>query len=127
MRIGSLSLLALLVLVGVIALSGCGGGDGGGNGNGGTVTGEVYGAVGGSFVPLGGQVVAIGSHTATSQTGTGRFTITGVPAGDFTIEVRADPGFGEVLNPERLEGTVVAGGAEDVGRILLGERPPEPA
>ena len=119
-------IIALAAALAVSTLCGCGG-DGGGGGGGGTVTGEVYGSLGGSFVPLGGQGVAIGSRTAVSQPTTGRFTITGVPAGPFTIVVTPQQGFGEVLNEDVLDGTALSGQPVDVGRILLGQRPPDPA
>lgn len=126
------SICLVLALTTVLALSvvyGCGGGDGDGNGNGqagGTVTGEIYGSLGGDFVPLGGQQAAIGSRTATSQAGTGRFTITGVPAGAFAVVVTPQAGYGVVLNPGILNGTVAVGQTVDIGRVLLGSRPPDP-
>jgi hypothetical protein len=126
MRIGTLSILALVAIVCLALLPGCGGGGNGSSKTTGTVTGEVYGAVGGAFVPLGGQTVTIGARTATTQTGTGRFVISGVTPGAFVAQVHADAGYGNVLNPERLQGTVTAGGSRDIGRILLGESPPDP-
>jgi len=127
MKLGTWLLLAvtLMCLVGLVS---CGGGEGG-NGNGGietAVTGEIYGRSGGTFVPLGGQGVAIGNRTATSQANTGRFTITGIPAGPFVVVVTPLPGFGEVLNPEVLAGVAVNGQTVDIGRVLLGQRPPDP-
>jgi hypothetical protein len=121
--------LATVAALGLsMAVAGCGGGDGGGNGGvrgGGTVTGEIYAASGGTFVAIGGQTLSIGNRTATSQPGTGRFTISGVPAGAFTVVVTPS-GFGSVLNPDILEGVAVADQTVDIGRILLGQRPPEP-
>lgn len=128
MRIGTWFLLALTI-VGLVMVVGCGGGDGGNGGpapQGGTVTGEVYGRSGGSFVPLGGQRVSIGNRTTTTQPGTGRFVITGVPAGPFVVTVTPQPGFGEVLNPNILRGNVTVGQTVDIGRVLLGQRPPDP-
>ena len=127
MKIGT-GLLLVVTLVALAALVGCGD-----NANvvppgptGGTVTGEVYGRSGGTFVALGGQTAAIGNRSATSQPGTGRFSITGVPAGAFTVVVTPQPGYGEVLNPEILKGTVAVGQTADIGRVLLGQRPPDP-
>jgi hypothetical protein len=130
MKIGTALLLAVVVLC-VVGLAGCGGGDGGGNPpgpTGGTVTGEVYARSGGDFVPLGGQRVSIRGRniTTTSDAVTGRFALTGVPQGPFVVDVTPTPGFGEVLNPEILDGTVAEGQTVDVGRVLLGERPPAP-
>jgi len=128
MRIGT-GLVWGIILVCVIGLVGCGGGDGNGGNNGptgGTVTGEVYGRSGGTFVPLGGQTVSIGNRTTTSDGTTGRFTLTGVPPGNFTVVVTPQAGYGEVLNPEILDGTVAEGQTVDIGRVLLGERPPDP-
>jgi hypothetical protein len=76
-------------------------------------------------VPLGGQTLSIGNRTATSQPGTGRFTITGVPAGAFTVAVTPS-GFGDVLNPAVLSGVVGTNQTVDIGRILLGQQPPDP-
>jgi predicted small lipoprotein YifL len=128
MRIGT-SLMAVALLVSLAVLVGCGG-DGANNvppANTTTVTGEVYGSNGGPFVPLGGQQVAIGNRTDTSDAGTGRFAITGIPAGNFTVVVTPLPGFGEVLNPDILTGTVAADQSVDIGRVLLGSFPPDPA
>ncbi len=121
----------VLVAVSVLMLDGvwgCGGSNGANNqqGNAGTVTGEIFAAVGGAFVALGGQTVAIGTSTATSQAGTGRFTITGVAPGAFAVVVTPQPGFGTVLNPAILAGNVAAGQTVDIGRVLLGQRPPDP-
>ncbi len=128
MRIGTLSLLAVAALISLALVAGCGGDNNHPQppGDTGTVTGELYGAVGGQFSPLGNQTVAINGHSAQTQADTGRFTITDVSPGNFVIAVNADPAFGEVLNPQRLHGTVGAGGSQDVGRILLGLRPPPP-
>ncbi len=127
MRIGTLFIVALVATVCLGFAGGCGGGGAGNNVNTGTVTGEIYGAAGGAFIPLGGQTVTIGSRVAATQAGTGRFVLTGISPGAFTVEVHADAGYGEVLNPENLQGTVVGGGSKDIGRILLGEAPPNPA
>ncbi len=103
-----LVLVAILVAC-LVLLIGCGGsGNGGDRGNAGIVTGEIYAAVGGSFTPLGGQTAAVGASSAQSVAGTGRFTITGVSPGAFTVAVTPQPGFGEVLNPDILDGTVSA-------------------
>jgi hypothetical protein len=131
MRTSIRLVLALTMVLALSVVVGCGGGDGNGNGNGNgqggsTVTGEIYGSLGGDFVPLGGQQAAIGNRTATSQAGTGRFTITGVPAGGFTVVVTPQAGYGVVLNPGILNGTVAAGQTVDIGRVLLGSRPPDP-
>jgi hypothetical protein len=129
MKIGT-GLLLVVTLVCLAVLAGCG--DSANNvippgPTGGTVTGEVYGRSGGSFVALGGQTVAIGSRTTTSQPGTGRFAINNVPIGAFTVVVSPQAGYGEVLNPEILKGTVGAiGQTVDIGRVLLGQRPPDP-
>ena len=77
------------------------------------MTGEIYGSVGGGFVALGGQQASIGGQTATSQPGTGRFTITGVTPGAFTVVITPQPGYG-------------VGQTGDIGRVLLGARPPDP-
>jgi len=128
MRIVTLSIMALVALVALALLPGCGDNNGNNNqGTTGTVTGEVYGAVGGAFVPLGGQQVTIGSHTTMTLAGTGRFVITGVTPGPFDVQVTADPGYGKVLNEDKLHSTVTAGGSRDIGRILLGDKPPDPA
>jgi hypothetical protein len=128
MRSGTLSIVVVLALFSFALVAGCGGGDNGHQppGNTGTVSGELYGAIGGQFLPLGNQTMKIGSRTAQTQVGTGGFAITEAPAGDFTIEVQADPEFGQVLNPEKLSGHLAAGGSVDVGRILLGQKPPPP-
>jgi len=121
-----LVLMAVSVLI-LVCVWGCGGGNGGNQqGNAGTVTGEIFAAVGGSFVALGGQTVAVGASTAVSQAGTGRFTITGVDPGAFAVVVTPQPGFGTVLNPAILAGNVAAGQTADIGRVLLGQRPPDP-
>ena len=127
MKLGTSLLLAVAVTC-VVALSGCGG-NGGGNqqpANTGTVTGEIYGRQGGQFVPLGGQLASIGNRTATSQPGTGRFAITQVPAGAFTVVITPQAGYGEVLNDDILDGVVGVNQTVDIGRVLLGERPPDP-
>jgi len=128
MKIGtSLLLVVTLVCLGVLVGCGDGGNNVGPGPTGATVTGEIYGRSGGTFVPLGGQTAAIGNRTAVSQPGTGRFTITGVPVGNFTVVVTPQPGYGEVLNPGILSGTVAAvGQTVDIGRVLLGSRPPDP-
>jgi hypothetical protein len=127
MKIG-MGLACGVILVALVGLAGCGGN---GNNNppgptGGTVTGEIYGRLGGTFVPLGGQTVSVGARTTASDAATGRFTLTGVTPGPFTVVVTPEPGFGEVLNPEILGGTVAEGATRDIGRVLLGERPPDP-
>jgi len=127
MKLGTWLLLAV-TLVCLVGFLGCGGGEGG-NGNGGNetaVTGEIYGRSGGTFVPLGGQGVAIGNDDATSEPNTGRFEITGVSPGPFVVAVTPLPGFGEVLNPEVLDGVAINGQTVDIGRVLLGQRPPDP-
>lgn len=129
MRSSICLVLALAMVLTLSVVCGCGGDGNGGNGNGtggGTVTGEIYGSLGGGFVPLGGQGAAIGNRTATSQAGTGRFTINGVPAGAFTVVITPQPGYGVVLNPGILGGTVADGQTVDIGRVLLGSRPPDP-
>jgi hypothetical protein len=129
MRIGTWLLVAVAVVC-LTVLAGCGGGDNNGGGKppavGGTVTGEIYARSGGTFVALGGQTASIGTRTATSQPGTGRFTITNVPAGAFTVVITPQPGFGEVLNSDILDGTVAVGQTVDIGRVLLGQKPPNP-
>jgi hypothetical protein len=90
----------------------------------GTVKGALRGTSGGSFVPLGGRSVSIGNRTADTKAGTGAFTIAGVPPGAYTIKVRAAPGDGSVLNPDRLRGTVAPGQTVNVGWILMGPPPP---
>jgi len=129
MRTGTLPILAFVAMVCLALLVGCGDNNGNNNQNAttGMVTGEVYGAVGGAFVPLGGQQVSIGGRTTMTLAGTGRFVITQVPPGPFVVQVTADPGYGVVLNPEKLQGTVTAGGSRDIGRLLLGQKPPDPA
>jgi len=116
------------VIVCLAALAGCG--DSGNNVNpgptGGTVTGEIYGRLGGTFVPLGGQTVSVGNRTDTSDGTTGRFAITGVPPGDFAVVVTPQAGYGDVLNPDILDGRVNEGQTVDIGRVLLGEKPPDP-
>ncbi|MGQ9729631.1 MAG: hypothetical protein ACUVX8_00015 [Candidatus Zipacnadales bacterium] len=128
MRIGSWMFLAAVAVMAMF-LNGCGGGDGGPAPppTGGTVTGEIYGRAGGTFVPLGGQQVSIGNRTDISDPNTGEFRITGVPAGAFTVVVTPQAGYGEVLNPEILSGTVRDGQTVNIGRVLLGARPPDPA
>lgn len=128
MRSGICLVVALAIALSLPVVLGCGGDDNGGNGGGGgaTVTGEIYGSVGGGFVALGGQQASIGGQTATSQPGTGRFTITGVTPGAFTVVITPQPGYGVVLNPGILTGQVAAGQTWDIGRVLLGARPPDP-
>ena len=128
MRSGIWLVLAFASVLSLSVVCGCGGGDNGGgqDGGGGTVTGEIYGSLGGGFVPLGGQQAAIGARTAVSQAGTGRFSITGVPSGPFTVVITPQPGYGVVLNPGILSGQATAGQTVDIGRVLLGSRPPDP-
>ncbi len=128
MRSSICLVLTVAVVLALPVVCGCGGGDDNRPQptTGGTVTGEIYGSLGGSFVPLGGQQAAIGTRTALSQAGTGRFTITGVPAGGFTVVITPQPGYGVVLNPSILNGTVAASQTVDIGRVLLGSRPPDP-
>jgi hypothetical protein len=128
MRVWTRFVVAALAILCLAVLCGCGG-DGGqrNGGGGGTVTGEIYGAVGGAFVPLGGQQASVGTQVATSQPGTGRFTITNVTPGAFVVVITPQPGYGQVLNPNILNGTVAAGQTVDIGRVLLGQLPPNPA
>ncbi len=128
MRNGILSIMVVLALIGLAFAAGCGGGNDNGppSGNTGTVSGQLYAAIGGQFLPLGNQTMKIGSRSTQTQVDTGGFVITEVPSGAFTIEVLADPAYGDVLNPEKLTGHLVAGGSVDVGRILLGQSPPKP-
>jgi len=127
MKIGTRLVWGLAVVC-LIGLVGCGG-DGANNvpgPTGGTVTGEIYGRLGGTFVPLGGQTASIGARTDQSDAVTGRFAITGVTPGAFAVVVTPQAGFGEVLNPGILDGRVNEGQTVDIGRVLLGERPPDP-
>jgi hypothetical protein len=124
------ALIWTVVVVCLIGLVGCGGGGNDNNqpaNNGGTVTGEVYGRSGGTFVPLGGQTVSIGNRSTTSDATTGAFVLTGIPVGDFTVVVTPEEGYGDVLNPDILEGKITREGQTvDIGRVLLGEKPPDP-
>ena len=127
MRIGICILLAAAIVC-LVVLAGCGGGNNGNNppANTGTVTGEIYSRRGGGFVALGGQQAAIGSHVGVSRVGDGRFVIPDVPPGSYTVDVRPEPGYGVVLNPDILKVTVTKDQPSDIGRVLLGLRPPTP-
>jgi hypothetical protein len=128
MKTGTALIWAVIVVC-LTGMIGCGGGDGNNppDETGGTVTGEVYGRSGGTFVPLGGQTVSIGNESTLTSASTGRFTLSGIPVGAFTVVVTPQAGYGDVLNPEILDGRVRAeGDTVDIGRVLLGERPPDP-
>jgi len=127
------AVLASLALV----LSGCSGGGGEAEPAGaGTITGTVVSFVGAVETPIGGQVVAVAgnlTHRATSNATTGVFTLSGMQGTvDLVVNPDAnghtsDAGWGVPLNPTVLDDvTVPAGQSVSVGKVVLGQLPPDP-
>lgn len=92
--------LVALTLIGAAMLFAAGCGGGGGDGGGAVATGSVSGTVtyAATGDPLGGIEVSIGNITTTTNTN-GQFTLRGVPVGQQTLQVQADPDRDLVVPP----------------------------
>ena len=91
----------------------------------GTVTGRVVGPNGGSLEPVP-NVRITWAWLEARTSSLGRFSLDDVPAGKYELSVHIPEGYGKVLNPGVLEGTVAAGETVDVGDVRLDEGDPPP-
>lgn len=119
---------AIVALLALGLLAGCGGGDDDGGGEvvtGGTVRGSVISID--DNVGLGGVVIELRTQDATAALvasgttdGDGNFTITNVPAGTYDVEVVIDEDLGfERATTDPIEVTVITNAQTTIPNILV--------